>query len=96
MDSYYPILCDSGTKEDAKKILNKFYVDGLGIKCVKEEPWVTFAESSECIMALYKVGLSEQATKIFDEVLKHKNSKGYFPTGYQYDLGIYWPEEDST
>ena len=96
MDSYYPILCDSGTKVDAKKILNKFYVDGLGIKCVKEEPWVTFAESSECIMALYKVGLKKEATKIFDEVLKHKNSKGYFPTGYQYDLGIYWPEEDST
>ena len=70
--------------------------DGLGIKCVEEEPWVTFAESSECIMALYKVGLKKEATKIFDEVLKHKNSKGYFPTGYQYDLGIYWPEEDST
>ena len=96
MDSYYPILCDSRTKEDAKKILKKFYVDGLGIKCVEEEPWVTFAESSECIMALYKVGLKKEATKIFDEVLKHKNSKGYFPTGYQYDLGIYWPEEDST
>ena len=96
MDSYYPILCDSGTKEDANKILNKFYVNGLGIKCVEEEPWVTFAESSECIMALYKVGLKKEATKIFDEVLKHKNSKGYFPTGYQYDLGIYWPEEDST
>ena len=76
--------------------LNKFYVKGLGIKCVEEEPWVTFAESSECIMALHKIGLSEQAKKIFNEVLKHKNSEGYFPTGYQYDLDVYWPEEDST
>lgn len=96
MDSYYPMLCNSGTKKDVNKTLNKFYVNGLGIKCVEEEPWVTFAESSECIMALYKIGLKEEAKKIFDEVLKHKNHKGYFPTGYQYELGVYWPEEDST
>ena len=96
MDSYYPILCQSGTIEDAMETLNKFYVNGLGIKCVEEEPWVTFAESSECIMALYKIGLKKEAKKIFDEVMKHKNSKGYFSTGYQYELGVYWPEEDST
>ena len=96
MDSYYPILCNCGTKEDANKLLNKFYVNGLGIKCVEEEPWVTFAESSECIMALHKIGLLEEAKKIFNEVLKHKNTKGYFPTGYQYDLRVYWPEENST
>ena len=96
MDSYYPILCNCGTEQDVDKLLNKFYVKGLGIKCVEEEPWVTFAESSECIMALHKIGLSKQAKKIFNEVLKHKNSEGYFPTGYQYDLDVYWPEEDST
>ena len=96
MDSYYPILCESGTKKDAMKTLNKFYVHGLGIKCVEEEPWVTFAESSECIMALYKIGLKKEAKKIFDEVMKHRNSKGYFSTGYQYELGVYWPEENST
>ena len=96
MDSYYPILCNCGTQEDATKFLNKFYVEGLGIKCVEEEPWVTFAESSECIMALHKIGLTKIAKKIFSEVLKHKNPKGYFPTGYQYDLKVYWPEENST
>ena len=59
MDSYYPILCNCGTQEDAAKLLKKFYVNGLGIKCVEEEPWVTFAESSECIMALHKIGLTK-------------------------------------
>ena len=96
MDSYYPILCNCGTQEDATEFLNKFYVEGLGIKCVEEEPWVTFAESSECIMALHKIGLTKVAKKIFSEVLKHKNPKGYFQTGYQYDLKVYWPEENST
>ena len=28
--------------------------------------------------------------------MKHRNSKGYFSTGYQFELGVYWPEEDST
>ena len=62
-----------GTREDAAKLLKKFYVEGLGIKCVEEEPWVTFAESSECIMALHKIGLTKVAQKIFSEVLKQKN-----------------------
>ena len=47
-------------------------------------------------MALHKIGLTKIAKKIFSEVLKHKNPKGYFPTGYQYDLKVYWPEENST
>ena len=47
-------------------------------------------------MALHKIGLTKVAKKIFSEVLKHKNLKGYFPTGYQYDLEVYWPEENST
>ena len=47
-------------------------------------------------MALYKMGLKEEAKKIFDEVMKQKNTKGYFATGYQYELDVYWPEENST
>ena len=38
----------------------------------------------------------KEAKKIFDEVMKHRNSKGYFSTGYQFELGVYWPKEDST
>ncbi|MEL0239143.1 MAG: phenyltransferase domain-containing protein, partial [Gammaproteobacteria bacterium] len=46
MDSYYPILCGALDDKDLidsaiSKTLKDFYVDGIGIKCVKNEPWVT-------------------------------------------------------
>ena len=96
MDAYYPLLCNCGKKTDAEKVLQKFYVEGMGVKCVAEEPWVTLAESSECVIALFKIGMKAEASKIFSEILKYKNSSGYFPTGYQYDLDIFWPDENST
>ena len=68
----------------------------MGVKCVVEEPWITLAESSECVIALFKIGMKVEASKIFSEILKYKNSSGYFPTGYQYDLDIFWPDENST
>jgi len=40
--------------------------------------------------------MKAEASKIFCEILKYKNSAGYFPTGYQYDLDIFWPDENST
>jgi hypothetical protein len=96
MDAYYPLLCECGNKAAAEKVLEKFYVEGMGVKCVVEEPWVTLAESSECVIALLKIGMETEAHKIFSEILKYKNSSGYFPTGYQYDLDIFWPDENST
>lgn len=96
MDAYYPLLCNCGDKKEATKVLQKFYVEGRGVKCVVEEPWVTMAESSECVIALYKIGMRAEAEKIFKEILQYKNTAGYFPTGYQYDLDVFWPEENST
>ena len=96
MDSYYPLLCGCGNEMQAKEVLKKFYVEGLGVKCVIEEPWVTLAESSEFIIALFKVGMKSEALKIFSEIMQFKNNDGYFPTGYQYELDIFWPEENST
>ena len=96
MDSYYPYLIDCGDVGNIDKLLKKFYVEGLGIKCVEEEPWVTIAESSECCIALHKAGKTIEAKKIFNDVMQHMNKDGIFPTGYQYKLDINWPDEHST
>ena len=96
MDCYYPLLCGYGSESDVTKLLKDFYVEGLGIKCVIEEPWVTLAESSEAVIALIKSGEVEAAHKIFSDIIKFKNKDGIFPTGYQYKLDILWPEENST
>ncbi len=96
MDSYYPLLCGYGNKSDVTRLLKDFYIEELGIKCVIEEPWVTLAESSESVIALIKSGEVDAAHKIFSDIIKLKNKDGIFPTGYQYKLDIFWPEENST
>ena len=97
MDAYYPYLAginlDNSTLLDS---LSDFYVPGMGIKCVKEEPWVTFAESSEAIISLIRVGEIEFAKKIMSEIENFKNKEGIFPTGYQFSEKIFWPDERST
>ena len=96
MDCYYPYL--SGLIMDAglNRNLEKFYVKDLGIKCVIEEPWVTIAESSEAIIALLRSGDKAFAHKIFENILKLRGTDGLFPTGYQYQQKIFWPDEKST
>ena len=97
MDAYYPYL--AGINLDNSKLLDllsDFYVPGMGIKCVKEEPWVTFAESSEAIISLIRVGEIKFARKIMSEIENFKNEDGIFPTGYQYSEKIFWPDERST
>jgi hypothetical protein len=97
MDFYYPYLARvKNNKQEFDKHLEEFYVKGLGVKCVKEEPWVTVAESSECVLAALVNGNVISAENIFNDILQFQDSAGIFPTGYQYDLKIFWPEEKST
>ena len=51
MDWYYPILGGIHSKQRISSLLTNiedtFWVKGIGIKCVSNEPWVTAAETSE-------------------------------------------------
>ena len=97
MDFYYPFL--AGIKDSSsefKNSLNEFYVKGLGVKCVIEEPWVTIAESCECAIAALVSGNVNEAKMIYADIQQFQNKDGIFPTGYQYDLDIFWPDERST
>ena len=97
MDFYYPYLAGiKNNKSEFLKSLESFYVKGLGIKCVKEEPWVTVAESCECVIAALVHENIQIAEDIFNDIQQFQDSEGIFPTGYQYDLKIFWPEEKST
>ena len=97
MDWYYPIL--SGClKQDEKshyinKIFKDFYLDGIGIKCVIEEPWVTVAETSEFILALMCAGYDDEAKRLLFDVLNISDEEGIPFMGWQYEQNIFWPEE---
>jgi len=97
MDFYYPYLAGvKKSKSEFLQVLENFYIKGLGVKCVQEEPWITIAESCECVIAALVHGNIQIAEDIFNDIQQFQDSEGIFPTGYQYDLKIFWPEEKST
>ena len=101
MDWYYPILCGVLDKETSIKRVDKkwdvFIVEGMGCKCVSEEPWVTIAESCELVMALMRIGLEDKAKSLFNCLHQWRDeTDGLYWTGYVYPDKKYWPIEKPT
>lgn len=100
MDWYYPVLCGLHQGQQAKDIItqrwSEFVVEGLGCKCVSDEPWVTMAETSELVMALANIGERNAATELFNTLQQWQDEDGGFWTGYVYRDKTLWPEEKTT
>ena len=101
MDWYYPILCgviSGGLAEERFENREKeFIVEGMGCKCVVEEPWVTIAESSELVMALATMGKLDRAKEIFSWLHQWKDLQdNLYWTGYVYPDKAFWPIEKPT
>ena len=97
MDWYYPIisgvLSDSEKDKYIKKIYKDLYIEGIGVKCVVEEPWVTVAETSEFIVSLVISNEIEEAKKLLIEVMNISDLNDIPYMGWQYEENIFWPEE---
>ena len=101
MDWYYPVMCGvvKGTKakEKIQSRWDEFIVNGMGCKCVEEEPWVTIAESSELVVALVVIGEIDKAKELFEWLHQWKDPKdNLYWTGYVYTDQKYWPVEKPT
>jgi hypothetical protein len=100
MDSYYPILSGCLTESEKEvyiaKVFNEFYIEGLGVKCVREEPWITVAETCEFIIALTMSGNVSKAKKILIEVLNISDKKNIPFMGWQFEENFFWPNEKPT
>ena len=97
MDWFYPILSGALTGADAQKRLDKYWkkfvVEGQGVRCVSDEPWVTVAETAEFILALSAMGHTEKAAIIFDWIKDSRFDDGSFWCGYTFPDMVIWPEE---
>ena len=97
MDWYYPIISGAFNRDESKDIivntLANFYIEGLGIKCVKEEPWVTVAETNEFVIAAVKADEINLAKNIFLESLNISDEDNIPYMGWQYVENIFWPDE---
>jgi hypothetical protein len=100
MDWYYPILGGAVRGEAARDRLDaewkSFVVDGLGARCVSDQPWVTGAETCELVLALDTVGRDDQARELFAMMQHLREPDGSYWTGWQFAEQINWPDEHST
>lgn len=78
MDWYYPVLTSALTGADAKARMadgwDRFVMEGLGVRCVDDEPWITASETAECALAYAALGDMSTATDLLRWVRPHRNN----------------------
>jgi hypothetical protein len=100
MDWYYPILGGAVRGEQAAARVEArwrdFVVDGLGIRCVDDRPWVTGAETCELVLSLDALGDRAGALALLEAVQHLRDDDGSYWTGYVYADDARWPVECSS
>lgn len=100
MDWYYPILGGALRGRDAAERISArwddFVVDGLGIRCVDDRPWVTGAETCELVLALEAMGQHTRAAEQFSAMQHLREDDGSYWTGLVFADGKRWPVERTT
>jgi len=100
MDWFYPVLAGAFSGKDARARLaarwDEFVEDGLGCRCVSDEPWVTVAESCELVMALLAAGDHARAVEVYSWLHRWRCGDGSYWTGYQLVEDLLWPDEKPT
>jgi len=88
MDWYYPVLTGALTGEAAKASLgerwDEFCMEGKGIRCVNDEPWITASETAECAIAHAAIGDLTTATDLLLWTRSHRRDDGSYWTGIVY------------
>ncbi|HWR93131.1 MAG TPA: phenyltransferase domain-containing protein [Desulfobacterales bacterium] len=100
MDWFYPVLCGALTGEDAGRRIErgwrKFVVEGLGARCVTDQPWVTLAETSELVLTLTAVGRPAKARIVFGWISERRFDDGSYWSGFTFPDMTIWPEDRLT
>jgi len=100
MDWYYPVLGGAVSGDAAVRRLEDrwedFVVDGLGVRCVSDRPWVTAAETCELVLALDAIGRREPALRLFRDVQWLRVDDGAYWTGAVFPERTPYPGDQST
>ncbi len=96
MDWFYPALTGVLPQRQARARLagrwHEFVEEGMGCRCVSDQPWVTVAESCELAMALLAAGDHARAVRLYSWLHQWRAEDGAYWTGYQFAEGLLWPE----
>ncbi len=101
MDWYYPVLVGAldGAVADARlqQGRDRFVMEGRGVRCVVDEPWVTAAETCEAALAHLATGRSEQALDLFRWTLAHRHhASGRYFTGLVHPGAVTFPDQETS
>ncbi len=100
MDWYYPVLCGAITGEAALERLasraETFVMDGLGVRCVGDRPWVTTAETCECAMAYLAAGDADIAMELFSTTTPLRTPDGRYWTGEVHPEQVNFPGDEKS
>jgi hypothetical protein len=100
MDWYYPVLTGAlGTSAGKARLADgwsTFVMEGLGVRCVSDEPWVTASETAECAIAFAAIGDVDTASDLLDWTRSHRRHDGAYWTGIVYPDGVLFPFEEHT
>ena len=66
-----------------------FVVEGRGVRCVSDRPWITAAETCELVLALDAIGERERAFRLFEWVQFLRADGGGYWTGANFEGGAF-------
>jgi hypothetical protein len=100
MDWYYPVLgglldASSGRRRLAAGA-ERFIVDGCGVRCRSDGDWVTTAETAECAIAHWRVGMIGEANRLLEWAAALRDDSGAFLTGVVLPAGDEFPRGERT
>lgn len=100
MDWYYPVLGGAMVGGTAVERLldgwDTFVVEGKGVLCTSDKPWVTTGETCELAIACAISGLDDRAEALLDWVEHLRDSDGLYWTGKNHPDGSLWPYEKTS
>lgn len=100
MDWYYPVLTGAVVGDEAIKMMaskhDDFVMVNKGVRCVSDRPWVTAAETCECVMAYVAAGQYDQAKALFCDAQTLRNPDGRYFTGLVYPELVHFPDNETS
>jgi hypothetical protein len=95
MDWYYPVLTGVLRGDEGRARLDgrrdTFLVENMGIRCVSDRPWVTAAETCECLLAYLSLGERELARKMFGWAQLLRAEDEHYWTGIVFPEMVHFP-----
>lgn len=100
MDWYYPALTGAIDGKAGRTRLaegfDTFVMEGLGVRCVSDEPWITASETAEASIAHAAVGEVDTATELLASTRDHRLASGAYLTGIVHPERIVFPADEHT